>query len=588
MDKEKMNNDELEDILDLNKKYEHYLTDEDADTFNVEEPYDENIQVELTDSNDEYIDISSYSEGNADFYMNPREDDVSSDNYYTPEENMTEVNSKKKKGKFFSRNKYRNAKITALSLVIVMLLAFGGGLGYFYLYYFSEGNYGDSGLDFNDPFTEQVIEEEDHDWQAMGDVDANSLNDYLYSWANNGGEKMYSKNVINVLLCGVDSETGKADSGRSDIMMLVSINKKTETITLVSLLRDSWTYMSLPKSNGSYYDHYFKLNSVYIYGGPTTLLNTIENNFKIEIDQFIAVDFKSFPKLIDALGGVTVEVQDYESKYIRRTSSHKTFPSGVSTLNGSQALIYSRIRKCDADSDISRTRRQRSVIKGLLDSAKSATNGQLLNAFKQVSPFLRTGYSQSEVASLIAQAYSNGWMEYDLVEIVLPGEDYVDRVSTKIDGHWAWVADYAACAQKLQKALYGETNIILDPDRKSVLDLVTNRNQGSNSGSGSNGNSGSGSNSGGQNSGSSGDVNSESTSNDGNNGTTDINNTDPSDTSSTSKNPGAWRPSIGDIIPTRPTQTPEEPNETPPEAPPADVPQEDVPDNNQDSGEETE
>lgn len=588
MDKEKMNNDELEDILDLNKKYEHYLTDEDADTFNVEEPYDENIQVELTDSNDEYIDISSYSEGNADFYMNPREDDVSSDNYYTPEENMTEVKSKKKKGKFFSRNKYRNAKITALSLVIVMLLAFGGGLGYFYLYYFSEGNYGDSGLDFNDPFTEQVIEEEDHDWQAMGDVDANSLNDYLYSWANNGGEKMYSKNVINVLLCGVDSETGKADSGRSDIMMLVSINKKTETITLVSLLRDSWTYMSLPKSNGSYYDHYFKLNSVYIYGGPTTLLNTIENNFKIEIDQFIAVDFKSFPKLIDALGGVTVEVQDYESKYIRRTSSHKTFPSGVSTLNGSQALIYSRIRKCDADSDISRTRRQRSVIKGLLDSAKSATNGQLLNAFKQVSPFLRTGYSQSEVASLIAQAYSNGWMEYDLVEIVLPGEDYVDRVSTKIDGHWAWVADYAACAQKLQKALYGETNIILDPDRKSVLDLVTNRNQGSNSGSGSNGNSGSGSNSGGQNSGSSGDVNSESTSNDGNNGTTDINNTDPSDTSSTSKNPGAWRPSIGDIIPTRPTQTPEEPNETPPEAPPADVPQEDVPDNNQDSGEETE
>lgn len=588
MDKEKMNNDELEDILDLNKKYEHYLTDEDADTFNVEEPYDENIQVEFTDSNDEYIDISSYSEGNADFYMNPREDDVSSDNYCAPEENMKEVKSKKEKGKFFSRNGYRNAKITALSLVIVLLLAFGGGLGYFYLYYFSEGNYGDSGLDFNDPFTEQVIEEEDHDWQAMGDVDANSLNDYLYSWANNGGEKMYSKNVINVLLCGVDSETGKADSGRSDIMMLVSINKKTETITLVSLLRDSWTYMSLPKSNGSYYDHYFKLNSVYIYGGPTTLLNTIENNFKIEIDQFIAVDFKSFPKLIDALGGVTVEVQDYESKYIRRTSSHKNFPSGVSTLNGSQALIYSRIRKCDADSDISRTRRQRSVIKGLLDSAKSATNGQLLNAFKQVSPFLRTGYSQSEVASLIAQAYSNGWMEYDLVEIVLPGEDYVDRVSTKIDGHWAWVADYAACAQKLQKALYGETNIILDPDRKSVLDLVTNRNQGSNSGSGSNGNSGSGSNSGGQNSGSSGDVNSESTSNDGNNGTTDINNTDPSDTSSTSKNPGAWRPSIGDIIPTRPTQTPEEPNETPPEAPPADIPQEDVPDNNQDSGEETE
>lgn len=588
MDKDNIKNDELEDILNLNKKYEHYLTDETQDDVVVEESSDVNLKVELTDTDDEYDDISSYSEGNADFYMQPRYDDESeiTDNI-VEEDNRTGIKTKKKKGNFFTRNKHRNTKIIALSLVIVILTVLGGGLGYFYLYYFSEGSYGDSGLDFNDPFTEQVIEEEDHDWQAMGDVDANSLNDYLYSWANNGGEKMYSKNVINVLLCGVDSETGKADSGRSDIMMLVSINKKTETITLVSLLRDSWTYMSLPKSNGSYYDHYFKLNSVYIYGGPTTLLNTIENNFKIEIDQFIAVDFKSFPKLIDALGGVTVEVQEYESKYIRRTSSHKNFPSGVSTLNGSQALIYSRIRKCDADSDISRTRRQRSVIKGLLDSAKSATNGQLLNAFKQVSPFLRTGYSQSEVASLIAQAYSNGWMEYDLVEIVLPGEDYVDRVSTKIDGHWAWIADYAACAQKLQKALYGETNIILDPDRKSVLDLVTNRNQGGNSGSSSNGNSGSGSNSGGQSSGSSGDVDVESTSNNVSQEVTDNSNSETSDATSSSKNPNGWKPSIGDLIPKPPVQTPEEPNETPPESPPADAPQEDVPDNNQDSGEET-
>lgn len=509
------NNDEYLDLADFNKKYEHYA--------------DDSIESEKQKEILEFEDISSYSEGNADFYMKPREEgsgDVYIGKNSAPvndineaDENMNSSKSKKrktkenkhdenysedgkrtkkKKGNFFTRNHCRNIKIIALLLVIAILLVLGGGLAYLYIAT-GKGSYGDDGLDYNDPATEQIIYEEDHNWTAMGDVDANSLNDFLYKWANNGGEKMYSKNVINVLLCGVDSETGKSDAGRSDIMMLVSINKKTKTITLVSLLRDSWTYMSLPRSDGSYYDHYFKLNSAYSYGGPTTLLNTIENNYKIEIDQFIAVDFVSFPKLIDALGGVTVDVQEYEANYIRRTSSHKRFPYGTATLNGDQALIYSRIRKCDADSDISRTRRQRSIIKALIDSAKSATNGQLLNAFKLVSPYIRTGYTQSEVFALIAQAYTNGWMNYKMVEVVLPNEDYVDRASTKINGQWAWVADYASCAQKLQRALYGETNIVLDPNRTTALDLISNLNSG-----GSSGNSGNSGSSGGSNSSTSG------------------------------------------------------------------------------------
>lgn len=482
MSEDKRNNKEFDDYAEFSKKYEHYLNDSS-------EAFDDVKEVM------EFEDITSYSDGNADFYMQPKaEEYINSEslNEISTIENIVEdveVKKKKKKnGNFFTRNRCRNLKIIALSLVICILLVLGCGLAYLYIAT-GKGNYGDNGLDFNDPMTEQIIYEDDHNWTAMGDVDANSLNGFLYSWANNGGEKMYSKNVINVLLCGVDGETGAADSGRSDIMMLVSINKKTETITLVSLLRDSWTYMSLPKQDGSYYDYYFKLNSAYSYGGPATLLNTIENNYKIEIDQFIAVDFKSFPKLIDALGGVSVDVQEYEANYIRRTSSHKKFPYGKATLNGDQALIYSRIRKCDADSDISRTRRQRSIIKALVDSAKSATNGQLLNAFKLVSPYLRTGYTQSEVFALIAQAYTNGWMNYDMVELVLPSEDYVDRASLKINGHWAWVTDFALCAQKLQLALYGDTNIVLDADRKSVLSLITNSNQGSNSGSTENNNS---------------------------------------------------------------------------------------------------
>lgn len=461
MDNDKKEFDNLTDLSELNTKYKHYFNDENDKTVPAQK---------VIKQADEFEDITSYSEGNADFYMNPREEAKKVNN---------NVDRKKtrniKKGNFFTRDQFKNTKIIALLVVISVLLTIGGFLIHLVVST-SDGDWGDDGIDYNAD-NEDYIVEDDHNWQSMGDVNADSLNDFLYAWANNDGEKMYSKNVINVLLCGVDSETGDASSGRSDIMMLVSINKVTKKITMASFLRDSWTYIRVPKEDGSSYDYYFKLNAAYSKGGPATLLQTIENNFKIKIDEYIAVDFNSFPKLIDALGGVEVDVQEYEAKYIRRTSRQKDFPIGKSTLNGTQALIYSRIRKCDADSDISRTRRQRSVIKGLIDSAKAATKGQLLNAFKQVSGYLRTGYTQSEVFGLVAQAVAHNWMDFEMVELVLPNEDFVDRASSNINGQDSWVVDYALCAQKLQMALYGETNIVLDADRKSVLDLVTNRRQ---------------------------------------------------------------------------------------------------------------
>lgn len=459
MDNDNKRDYDFSNLTELNKKYNHYFNSEANDST------PERKTVKRTD---EFEDISSYSEGNADFYMNPR-----NEIYNKKSSSPSKMNTKRNQGNFFTRDQYKNTKVIALVIVISILLTIGGFLVHLVVST-SNGDWDDDGIDYNTGNDDYIVED-DHNWQAMGDVNADSLNDFLYSWANNGGEKMHSKNVINVLLCGVDSETGDASSGRSDIMMLVSINKVTKKITMASFLRDSWTYIRVPKEDGTSYDYYFKMNAAYSKGGPATLLQTIENNFKVEIDEYIAVDFNSFPKLIDALGGVEVDVQEYEAKYIRRTSRQKDFPIGKSTLNGTQALIYSRIRKCDADSDISRTRRQRSVIKGLIDSAKSATKGQLLNAFKQVSGYLRTGYSQSEVFGLVAQAVTHNWMNFEMVELVLPNEDFVDRATSNINGQDSWVVDYALCAQKLQMALYGETNIVLDADRKSVLDLVTNR-----------------------------------------------------------------------------------------------------------------
>ena len=469
MDDKKRDFEELADLKNFNERYNHYV-----------EMGEQQEEEKTAKKSQEYEDISSYTEGNEDFYSS-----YASKVTEEQEEEITEAPVKNKtvpQEGFFRKNNYRNAKITALIVVIALLLGAAGFL--IWIYFSTKGaDYENNGIDFADTIDENYLVDDNHDFEVMGDIDANSLNGFLKQWATNGGEKMYSKNIINVLLCGVDSVNSLCDA-----QILVSVNKKTEQIKMISFLRDSWTYMNMPRSDGTSYDYYNKVNAAYL-GGPATLKETLENNYKIEIDQYIVVDFKSFPKLIDALGGVTVDVQKYESDYIRRTSKQKDFPVGESKLNGTQTLIYSRIRKCDVDSDLSRTRRQRSVIKGLIDSARTATKGQLLNAYKLTAQYIKTGYKQSEVLSLIAQAYSHDWMDFELKEVTMPDEDYVERIGGYIGTAWAWTVDYPLCAQRLQQEIYGESNIVLKDDRTSALDFVSNKRNTSSTGSSSSGNS---------------------------------------------------------------------------------------------------
>ena len=112
----------------------------------------------------------------------------------------------------------------------------------------------------------------------------------------------------------------------------------------------------------------------------------------------------------------------------------------------------------------------------MIEKAKKASNGQLVNAYKQATDYLRTGYKQSEVLSLIATAYSHGWMNFEIKEYIMPNEDYVERIGGMMNSStWAWTVDYPLCAQRLQKILYGKTNIVLSENRVSPLDSVSNR-----------------------------------------------------------------------------------------------------------------
>lgn len=314
-------------------------------------------------------------------------------------------------------------------------------------------------------YSQQDIYDEE-EMEIMSAIDnAGSLNDFLYQWANNGGTLYSSKNVINVLLVGLDSKDALENGGNSDSLILVSLNKKTNKINMTSLFRDTWCYMNIGGK-----DRYAKINSSYLHGGPDALIDTVEKNFKIDIDYYVAVDFSSFVDIIDALGGITVEVQEYEANYINRTTKYNIESGPAVTLSGKEALVFARIRKSDADSDVSRTRRQRQVIEAFINSAKGASLSQLNEALDMLFAYVKTDLTKMQILSYGTQALTNGWIFYDIEQFTLSDKEIFN---TGYVGSSAVVfMDFPLAAQKLQTAIYGDSNIQLDENRVKLFSLV--------------------------------------------------------------------------------------------------------------------
>lgn len=379
------------------------------------------------------------------------------------------ANGKKKTNpvaSFLWTNKRRRAK-NLYFLLTVCILIVAAGVGYVSSML--------DAIDYDDKNNSQTVTVpqndvvEDEEVKIMKAINsAGSLNEYLYEWANNGGELRSSKNVINVLLVGLDSDTALENGGRSDSLILVSLNKKTKKINMTSFFRDTWTYMDI-SGNG----RYGKMNSSYYFGSDEALLDTLEKDFKIDIDYYVAVDFSSFTDIINALGGLTIEVEQYEAEYINRTTVH-TIDYGPSVkLDGYEALVYARIRHSDSDSDVSRTRRQRKVISALINSAKGASLSQLSSALDALFKYVKTDLTKMQILSYAAQALTNGWINYEIVQTPLSDED-IFRTGWVGDQSVVLV-DFPLAAQRLQEAIYGvgESNIVLDENRVIPFSLVS-------------------------------------------------------------------------------------------------------------------
>ncbi len=379
-----------------------------------------------------------------------KQDDM---NYYETEENsMYGVDSKAQKQK---KTLYA-VLISVLSILIVLLLVFLIVFNGVFGNIFDEGNAGSNS--YEDGLAE------DEDFETMyGVSNAADLNDALKQWATNGGEIMESKNVINILLIGQDGSGGENSNGLADSLIIASVNKTTKTITLASVMRDSYTYFNVDGK-----DRYNKINASCVYGGPKGVIKTIENNYKINIDYYASVYFDSFKGVIDALGGVEVPIEPGFAAYINRTTRHTVSSGDAVLLNGEEALVYARIRKYYSDSDVSRTNNQRRVINAIMQKARGASVTELYKVVEAVLPYVKTNMKQSKILSYGTQALSEGWVNYEMQQETFPTQDTRGSANISYAGS-CWVVDYPLAAQQMQLLLYGKTNIKLDANRVNVL-----------------------------------------------------------------------------------------------------------------------
>lgn len=208
-------------------------------------------------------------------------------------------------------------------------------------------------------------------------------------------------NVKNILLLGVDARSGQSgEETRSDTMMLVTIDKNTNSIKLTSFLRDTWVYVPT-------LGYEQRLNAACSSGGYQGVVDAIEYNFGIDIDGYAVVDFEMFKVLVDSIGGVEVDVTKAEANEV--TNHPKVYgdvvlESGKYKLTGEQALAYCRIRKIDTD--FVRTERQRTVMSAILSDVKSASPIKLVNMAKNSAQYIETDLTKSEITSLAVSALS--------------------------------------------------------------------------------------------------------------------------------------------------------------------------------------
>ena len=262
--------------------------------------------------------------------------------------------------------------------------------------------------------------------------------------------------VKNVLVIGTDTRDPDEERGRSDSMILVSLNSKTHQIYMTSFMRDA--YVDIPGQGSA------KLNAAYSYGGPELLMDTIEENFDVHIDDYVMITFAVCAAMIDAVGGVELEISDREAEAVNEILISEVNEimgddreddlldgGGKLKLDGKQALSYSRIRYV-GNADFERTERQRMVMEQVMGKIKS-NPFRLFPVCMGALPKMTTNMS---VLSLYGYAVTTPLKlaTYDMAQQRVPADGTYQGAD--IGGESVLQVDFDAAKQQLKSTVFAE------------------------------------------------------------------------------------------------------------------------------------
>lgn len=260
-------------------------------------------------------------------------------------------------------------------------------------------------------------------------------------------DKYGDTDIFNVALFGVDTRDENSFSGRSDTIMIISIDKKNNVVKLSSILRDSYVAIEGHKNQ--------KITHAYAFGGAELAIKTLNQNFSMNITDYATVNFYKLGQAIDLLGGIDVEVTERERVHLNDIGDDENpnfgylNESGFVHLTGEQAVVYARLRKID--SDVERSNRQKKVIEALLVQARKVSPSKYSEMLKTMMSLCETSLSFSEIMSFAPMLKEDITIQMTNV----PGEED-NAIGGIYDGAWVWRYDLAAATERLHLFIYGE------------------------------------------------------------------------------------------------------------------------------------
>lgn len=349
-----------------------------------------------------------------------------------------------------------------ICLIIIGIIVVVGAAAFIYMnYVLDQANI----VKHPDNTLVQEIFEEDENINGYEEIDPDDI-----TWAELNEIARKEADVINVLLVGEEAIGDDYGRGRTDCILIATISKKEKALKLTSLMRD--TYVQIP----GYSDN--KLNAAYHNGGLSLLIDTIQLNFDLEVDGYVLVNFDSFEKVIDELGGVEITLTEKEASYLNRTNyisnpANRTVVEGKQMLNGNQALGYSRIRYVStADNlrdDFGRNARQRAILNALFEQYKSKSAVELIGMLPNLLSLVTTDLDKSDMVGYIATVLTMGATEIETFSIPV-SNGYRDARIRNMD---VLVPDLAVNVPALHEFIFGKEEIGYEGDKTELENEIT-------------------------------------------------------------------------------------------------------------------